>query len=66
MKLLVRGRPVTMSTDRVKPAYILNEADCRNTPSSGSPASTVPLLSPTPTQTTRFGRHICFPVLFNT
>jgi hypothetical protein len=51
MKLLVRGKLVTVSTDRVKPAYILNEADCRNTPSNGYPASTVP---PLPLQTTRY------------
>jgi hypothetical protein len=24
----VRGKPVTVSADRVKPAYVLNEADC--------------------------------------
>jgi hypothetical protein len=30
-KLLVRGKPVTVSTDRVKPAYIFHEADFKNT-----------------------------------
>jgi cleavage and polyadenylation specificity factor subunit 1 len=30
LKLLVRGRPVTVSADRVKPAYILSGTDCRN------------------------------------
>jgi hypothetical protein len=29
--LLVRGKPVTVSADRVKPAYVLNEADCGST-----------------------------------
>jgi hypothetical protein len=66
MKLLVLGKTVTVSTDRVKPAYILKEADCRNTPSNGYPASTVPLPPPTPTQTTRSCRHVRFPVRFNT
>jgi hypothetical protein len=66
MKLFVRGKPVTVSTDRVKPAYILNEADCKNTPSDGCPASTVPSPPPTPTQTTRSGRHVRFPIGFNT
>jgi cleavage and polyadenylation specificity factor subunit 1 len=30
LQLLVRGKPTTVSTDRVKPAYILTEADYRN------------------------------------
>jgi hypothetical protein len=42
MQLLVRGKPVTVSADRVKPAYILNEADCRNTTSNGNPATVPP------------------------
>jgi hypothetical protein len=66
MKLLVRGKPVIVSTDRIKPAYVLNKADCRNTPSNGYPASTVPLPPLTPTQTTCSGRHVRFPVRFNT
>jgi hypothetical protein len=56
MKLLVHGKPVTVSTNRVKLAYILNEADHKNAPSNGYPASTIPSLPPTPTQTTRSGR----------
>jgi hypothetical protein len=32
MKILVRGRPVTVSTDRVKPAYMLNETGRGTTP----------------------------------
>jgi hypothetical protein len=63
MKLLVRGKPVTVLTDRVKPAYILNEADYENTPSDGYPASTVPSPPPAPTQATR---HVGFPMRFNT
>jgi hypothetical protein len=31
LQLLVRGRPLTASTDRVKPAYVLNGTDHRNT-----------------------------------
>jgi cleavage and polyadenylation specificity factor subunit 1 len=31
LQLLVRGKPVTVSADRVKPAYVLNEADCGST-----------------------------------
>jgi hypothetical protein len=27
----VRGKPVTVSADRVKPAYVLKEADCGST-----------------------------------
>jgi hypothetical protein len=30
LQLLVRGKPLTVSTDRVKPVYIFNEADFRN------------------------------------
>jgi hypothetical protein len=47
MQLLVRGKPVTVSADRVKPAYILNEATCRNTTSNRNPA-TVPPTAPPP------------------
>jgi cleavage and polyadenylation specificity factor subunit 1 len=31
LQLIVRGKPVTVSTDRVNPAYIFNEVDFRNT-----------------------------------
>jgi hypothetical protein len=31
LQLLVRGKAVTVSSDRVKPAYGLNEADCGST-----------------------------------
>jgi hypothetical protein len=66
MKLLVRGKPITVSIDRVKPAYVLNEAGCRNTPSSGYLASTVLPLPPTPRHITHSGRHVRFPVRFIT
>jgi hypothetical protein len=58
MQLFVRGKPVTVSVDRVKPASILNEADCRNTTSKANPA-TVPPTAPLPaTQTTCSGHHV--------
>jgi hypothetical protein len=44
LKLLVRGKPVTVSSDRVKPAYIFNEEDCGTT--TFKPATTA-----TPTTT---------------
>jgi hypothetical protein len=31
LQLLVRGKPVTVSADRVKPAYVMNEADSAST-----------------------------------
>jgi hypothetical protein len=69
MKLLVRGKPVTVSTDKVKPAYILNEADCRNTTSNGYPATVPPVAKPLPppsaTQTTRSGNYAGFPPHFS-
>jgi hypothetical protein len=51
-----------MSTDRVKPAYILNETNCGNYPNP--PAIATPAIAPTatppqpPTKTTCSGRHI--------
>jgi cleavage and polyadenylation specificity factor subunit 1 len=70
MQLRVGGKPVTVSADRVKPAYILNEADCRNTPSNGYPTSTVRPIAPLPppppaTQTTRSSHHVRFPTHFS-
>jgi hypothetical protein len=57
-QLLVRGKPTTILIDRVKPAYMLTEADYRtnNTP-------TTPILLAAP-RTTRSGRHVHFPVHF--
>jgi cleavage and polyadenylation specificity factor subunit 1 len=64
LQLLVCGRPVTVSTDRVKPAYILNETNRRNNPNP--PAIATPAIPPQPpTKTTRSGRHIHFPSRFN-
>jgi hypothetical protein len=56
LQLLVRGRPVTVSTDRVKPAYILNETNRGNNPNP--PAIATPATPPQPpTKTTCSGRH---------
>jgi hypothetical protein len=71
-QLFVRGKSVTVSADRVKPAYVLNDTDCGNTIfnplASATPAIAPPatLLPPPATRTTRSGRHVSFPALFNT
>jgi hypothetical protein len=41
LQVLVHGKPVTVSADRVKPAYVLNETDCGSTTSKSS-ANTTP------------------------
>jgi hypothetical protein len=70
LQLLVRGRPVTVSTDRVKAAYILyetNRGDNPNPPAIATPALAPPATPPQPpTKTTRSGRHIHFPSRFHT
>jgi cleavage and polyadenylation specificity factor subunit 1 len=69
LQLLVRWRPVTVSTDRVKPAYILNGTDRGsnfNPPVATSTAAAPSATPPQPsTRTTRSGRHIHFPARFN-
>jgi hypothetical protein len=66
LKLLVRGKPVTVSADRVKPAYVLNEDDCGNTIFNPLASATPAIAIPPATQTTRSGRHVRFPARFNT
>jgi hypothetical protein len=39
MQILVRDRPITMSTDRVKPAYMLIETGCGTTTMTFNPAA---------------------------
>jgi hypothetical protein len=63
MPLLVRGRPVTVSIDRVKPTYILNGPDRGNY--FFPPVDLTPAIAQPATRTTRSGRHIHFPVRFN-
>jgi hypothetical protein len=69
LQLLVRRRPVTVSTDRVKPAYILNGTDLGS--NFNSPTATTPAAAPSATppqpfpRITRSGRHINFPARLN-
>ncbi|XP_023710942.1 uncharacterized protein LOC111866330 [Cryptotermes secundus] len=72
MQILVRGRLVTVSTDRVKPAYMLNETGRGTTTKTFNPAAdetptAVPhAVPPQPVQrTTRSGRHVHFPDRFS-
>jgi cleavage and polyadenylation specificity factor subunit 1 len=70
LQLLMRWRLVTASTNRVKPAYILNGTDRRNNtfnpPVDATAAVAPPVTLPQPTTlTTRSGRHINFPARFN-
>jgi hypothetical protein len=44
LQLLICGRPVTVSAERVKPTYILNRANCRNNPNP--PAAATPAIAP--------------------
>jgi transposase InsO family protein len=70
LKLLVRGKPITVSADRMKPAYIFNEDDSgHNTskPAASAAPTTTPSdipTHPTTTKTTCSGRHVGFPVHF--
>jgi hypothetical protein len=62
-RLLVRGKTVNVSTERVKPAYVLNESYHDNTtlyPSTSNPS----ILSPTPSlRPIRSCRHVRFSTL---
>jgi hypothetical protein len=63
-KIVVRGRQVTVSADRVKPAFILAEGLHDNS-DIGPPVE--PLNVPdTPQQTTLSGRSVRFPARFAT
>jgi hypothetical protein len=70
LKLLVRGKPFTVSADRVKPAYIFNEDESGHTISqpadTATPTKTPSDIPTTPstTKTTRSERHVHFPNRF--
>jgi hypothetical protein len=64
MQLHVRRRPVTVSIDRVKPAYILNGADHGNYTFNPTVDATPAVAQPA-TRTTCSGRHLHFPARFN-
>jgi hypothetical protein len=66
LQLLVRFKAVTVSTDRVKSAYMLNEADYGSTIFNPL-ASETPDIAPSPAaQTKRSGPRVRFPTRFNT
>jgi hypothetical protein len=59
LKLLVHGKPITVSADRVKPAYIFNEDDCGTTtfkPATTATSTTTPSGIPPPPSTTKTTR----------
>jgi hypothetical protein len=61
-KLVVRGRQVTVSADRVKPAFLLAEEQRRDINPPAQP-HVVPAIPP---RTTRSGRNVHFPARFLT
>ena len=71
LRIAINGRPVKVSTDRVKPAYIMAEPDSRTVTArappeqSTQPAPQSSTPSPPATRTTRSGRHVRLPVRFN-
>jgi len=63
----MNGRHVTVSPDRVKPAYMM-ETDDRTVTTWAPPEQTTqpaPKLSPPATLTTRSGRRVRFPARYN-
>jgi hypothetical protein len=70
LQLLVRGRPITVSTDTVKPAYILNGTDHWNRTFNPAVDATLtiapPVTPPPPTaRTTSSVRHALFSARFS-
>ena len=68
LDIVVRGRNVTVSTDRVKPAYLLQDAQPDNSPPVHPEDPPLQSTTPSPEQckTTRSGRTVRFPVRFLT
>lgn len=58
-KILVKGKAMTVSIDRLKPAYILSTAPPSEPTFDLEPKPTEQ--TPTPIRTTRSGRHVRFP-----
>jgi hypothetical protein len=68
MRIAINGRPVTVSTDRVKPAYIMAETDDRTVTTRAPPEQTTqpaPKPKPPAMQITCSGRRVRFPARFN-
>jgi cleavage and polyadenylation specificity factor subunit 1 len=63
LQLLMRGWPVTVSADRVKPSYMLRTD--RGNSSFNPLADATPNVAPPPLPTTHSGRHINFNARFN-
>jgi cleavage and polyadenylation specificity factor subunit 1 len=66
LQLLVRGKPMTVSADKVKPAYVVERGRCGSTIFNPLANATADTAAPTPTQTTRSGRRVRFRACFNT
>jgi hypothetical protein len=69
-KILMRGRSVTVSPDRVKPAYTLNETDHGPTHTKPAATPTVATASPTTpapptTRISRSGLQVRFPTRYS-
>ena len=73
-KIIVRGRQITVSADRVKPAYLLEESQHNtgnppnhpnNIPAIPNNIPAIPDATPQP-RTTRSGRKVRLPVRFST
>jgi hypothetical protein len=66
LQLSMRGKSVSVSADRVKPAYMLNETG-HGTDTTETPPRPVPQAAASPdTRTTRSRRHVRFTARYNT
>jgi hypothetical protein len=66
LQLLVRGKPVIVSADRVKRAYVLNEAECGSIIFNPLASATPDMAPPPAIQTMCSGRCVRFSTRFNT